>query len=327
MLKRIFSLLFLNVLFLVTVACGGGGGGDNISPQPTGAITEANAQDVTSSVLSSAVEVVDLIEIANVIGLPGVPPPNQGIVSRTRVALPGLSLAGVRVQDIITETVACDSGQFTVTWDDADNDMDVSTGDTFDIVFEDCFFAIVDVTLNGSISITDITITGDAINEIAPWSVAATFVFDNLQGTDAIDTATIDGDLTLAMSSDDNVVLDVSVSTTALTVMQSGVTETLSDFVLTESADLNTLTITASASGTYNSTEFDGPVSFETRMPFVVLDGENPSQGQLFISDPNSSVLITVIDNMSVQLDIDIDGDGDIDRTRTVLWEDLDIGD
>jgi hypothetical protein len=52
---------------------------------------------------------------------------------------------------------------------------------------------------------------------------------------------------------------------------------------------------------------------------------DNPSAGQLFISDSSSSVLVTVLDNINVQLEIDIDLDGTIDRTIVVTWTELDI--
>ena len=50
---------------------------------------------------------------------------------------------------------------------------------------------------------------------------------------------------------------------------------------------------------------------------------DNPSAGQLLISDSTSSVLVTVLDNINVQLDVDIDLDGTIDRTIVVTWTEL----
>ncbi len=56
------------------------------------------------------------------------------------------------------------------------------------------------------------------------------------------------------------------------------------------------------------------------------MGDDNPSSGQLLISDSSSSVLVTVLDNMNVQLDIDLDLDGTIDETIVVTWADLDNG-
>jgi hypothetical protein len=225
--------------------------------------------------------------------LPAIGGTNQGI--------PKPALRGV-----ITEVVTCDAGETTATWNDADNDSLISTGDTFDVVFAMCFFADTGTTLNG-------------------WGLAMTFGFDNLSGMDGAGTAIIDGDLDLDLSSNDNVVVNLSVGTTSLTVQQSGISETLSDFVLTETVDLNTLTQTLSASGILTSTLLEGSVTFETLQDFLVIGDDNPSAGQLFVSDSSSSVLVTVLDNINVQFDIDLNLDGMIDETIVVTWAELDI--
>lgn len=321
----------ISILLVMTVGCGGGGGSSPPPPPPpptnTLPITSANAQDITESVLEAVSSVVELIAVANVVGLPGIPPlsARQSLLQSSRSPFGKLDRVDVGLQAPVTGTVPCDSGQVTITWNDADSDMQVSTGDTFDIVFEDCFFMDEEVTLNGAASMTDITVTGDPVNEMAPWSFVATFGFDNLEGTDATDTAVIDGALTLDLSTDDNLVLDLSVVITSLTVVQSGETETLSDFVLTESFDVNGPTLTIDSEGTFTSTELDGSVTFETLESFIVINDDNPSEGQLLIADPSSSVLLTVIDNMSVQLEIDEDLDGTVDDTIVVTWDELDI--
>jgi len=46
----------------------------------------------------------------------------------------------------------------------------------------------------------------------------------------------------------------------------------------------------------------------------------------MLIADAGSSVLVTVLDNISVQLDIDLDLNGTIDETIVVTWAELDIG-
>ena len=69
----------------------------------------------------------------------------------------------------------------------------------------------------------------------------------------------------------------------------------------------------------------EGTVTFETLQEFIVIGDDNPSTGQLLISDSSSSVLATVLDNISVQLEIDLDLDGTIDQMMIVPWSELDI--
>jgi hypothetical protein len=108
-----------------------------------------------------------------------------------------------------SDITACDTGQVTTTWDDADNNLAESTGDTFDIVFEMCFFADTDTTLDGAASLTNMVVTGDYINQIAPWGLATTFGFVNLSGADSAGTSIIDGSLDLGINNDDNVIINL----------------------------------------------------------------------------------------------------------------------
>lgn len=318
---KLFSKVFcIAGCAIFVAACGGGGGGSSApdavtpTPPPTGAlpITASNAQEITAAVLDAITSAVEIIDSVDFVGLP----PISG-------AKPGLAKPSVR--DIFEQILACDAGEVTVTWNDADNNLMISTGDTFDSVFDMCFFVDSRTTLDGATSLTNMVVTGDPFNQIAPWGLAITFGFDNLSGTDSAGTAIIDGGLDLDMSSDDNVVVNLSIVTASLTVQQSGISVTLTDFVLSETIDLNALTLVISANGTLTSSLLGGNITFETLQDFMVIGDDNPSAGQLLISDSSSSVLVTVLDNISVQLEIDLDLDGMIDDMIVVTWAELDI--
>ena len=315
-----FPMLIVSVVLLLLASCGGsGGGGIAVTPSPPPPnsaalpITADNAQDITVTVLEAITSTIDIIDIVDVIGLPPIGAANPGLTK-------------FEISDIFTQIVPCDTGDASATWNDADNNLMISTGDTFDIVFTMCFFADTGTTLDGPTSLTNIIITGDPFNQIAPWRLAMTFGFDNLSGMDSAGTAILDGDLDLDMSSDDNVVINVSVGTTSLIAQQSGISETLTDYLLTQTLDLNALTQLIGTNGTLTSTLLEGSVTFETLEDFVVIGDDNPFAGQLLIRDDSSSVLVTVIDNISVQLDIDFERDGTIDQTIVTTWADLDIG-
>jgi len=275
-------------------------------------ITAANAQDITVAVLEAVTSSVEIVDFVDIIDLPIISSTVQGFANK-------------RFADISTDTAACDTGQVTISWDDADNNLVVSTGDTFDIIFEMCSFADTGTTLDGAISITNMVVTGDYINQVAPWGLATTFDFVDLSGTDSSGTSTIDGPLDLDINSDDNVAINLSVASASLTAQDSGDSETLSEYLLTQTIDLNTLMQVISAGGTYTSTVLEGNVTFETLVDFEAIGDDNPAAGQLLISDSTSSVLVTVLDNISVQLEIDLDRDGTIDETIVLTWAELDI--
>jgi len=298
-------------------------------------ITPANAQDVTADVLEAISSVFDLIDVANLLDLPFPDLPAEkgglGATSGSPFAKLGdrrivrKTVTVVALQAIIVESVGCDSGTATTIWDDADNNLEISTGDTLDVSFENCFFSDLGVTLVGDASITNIEITGDVANAIPPWSLSAIFTLTGLEGVEGNETVIIDGGLDLLFSSNDAITIDGSVSGASLNVMSNGTAETLSDFNFPQVIDLNTQTVTADASGMLTSTELNGTVEFETLASFVIIADDNPSAGQLFISDVNSSVLATVLDNISVQLEVDEDADGTAETTFVVTWDDLGI--
>ena len=321
MLIHRVSVFIVSAAFMVLASCGGGSYGTSPPappppPAPSTAslpITAANAQDITVSVLEAVTSTVDIVDIVDVIGLPIASTTNQ-------------RFAKALAADIIAETIACDTGEVTTTWNDADNNLAISTGDTFDILFDMCFIAEQELTLDGTSSLSNMVVTGDPFFQIVPWGLATTYGFDNLSATDSVDTVIIDGTLDLVTSSDDNVVVDFSIATDSLTVQLSGASETLSDYMLIDTLDLNALTEVISTSGIYTSTELEGSVTFETLEDFIVMGDDNPSSGILLISDSSSSVLLTVLDNINVQLDIDLDLDGMIDETMVVTWDELDVG-
>jgi hypothetical protein len=318
MFTRKIPVLIASMGLIMCASCGGGGGGGAAAPPPPPPpnpmalpITGDNAQDITEIVLESVISTVEIVDFADVVGLPSLGSSNQGI-------------AKIEVRDIFEDVLPCDTGDVAVTWNDADDNLDLSTGDTLDAVFDMCFFAEEGTTLDGAASFTNIVIVGEP-GVITPWHFAMTFSFDNLSGTDSSGTSTIDGSLDVDMSSDDDVIIDLTIATASLTAQESGASATLSDYLLTQTINVSNLEQVISADGTLTSTDLEGSVSFETLQEFVVLGDDNPSSGQILISDANSSVLVTVIDNMSVQLEIDVDADGTIDQTIVVTWTELDI--
>jgi len=279
-------------------------------------ITDGNAQEIAVSVLEAVSSTVEVIDILDIIGLPvfasATPAPAQNAV----------------VMGVFSEVIACETGEGSVTWDDVDNNLIISTGDTFDVAFADCLLAETETTLHGSMLLTNLVVTGDPFSQIAPWGLALTIGFQPLFVYDSASFADFIGNLDLELNSEDNVTVDLSMATASLSLSLTFSLypdKILSDFVLTETLDLNTLSQVVNASGNFASESLEGAVAFETLQDFVIMADDNPSAGQLFISDSSSSVLVTVLDNINVQLEIDIDLDGMIDRTIVVTWTELDI--
>jgi len=266
-------------------------------------ITDGSARDIIVAALEEVTRTVEVIDDITIRGLPL-------IASAIRFMTESAGIMGVS-----TDIVACDEGEVSVTWNDADNNLVISTGDTFDVVSDWCLLADTETWFSGSMSVTNLVVTGDPFNQIAPWGLALTVGLEALP---------VSGDLDFDMNSEDNVVVDSSITTDSWSAADVSFNpHTLSDFVLTETRDLNALTQVVNTSGTFANPYSEGTVVFETLQDFVIMADDNPSAGQLLISDSSSSVLVTVLDNINVQLDIDIDLDGTIDQTIVVTWTEL----
>jgi hypothetical protein len=268
-------------------------------------ITDDHARAISEEVLRAVTWPGHVIDLLDLIGLP--------VIINVTPAEPESRV----VTDVSTNVVDCDSGEVTITWDDADNNLVISTGDTFDVVSERCRFADTGMWFSGAMTITNLVVSGDPFNQVAPWGLGLSVGLEALP---------VSGDLDLDVNSEDNVLVARSIATASLRAADASFNaHTLSDYMLTETLDLNALTRVGNVSGTFTNPYRKDAVVFETLRDFVIMADENPSAGQLLISDNSSSVLITALDNINVQLEIDIDLDGTIDQTIVVTWAELDI--
>jgi hypothetical protein len=304
-------------LMLASCSSGGGGGGGGSQPPPEPPpsadvlpITAENAPEVTAAVLGSIISTTDLVGVVDVIGLPAIGSANP--------ALTGAVQKAVRV-----ETMACDTGRFTMTWNDEDEDFQLSTGDSLEVAFDACQFVDAATTVDGVAAVTGIVMTGDPLNAIPPWSLEARFGFDSMRSTDSDGTVIVDGALDLAMRSEDNLTIRLTIRTNTLSSAANGMTEALSDFAMTQVLDVNTLMMSIVADGVLTSSRLDGSVTFETLEPFMAAVDGNPHSGQMRIAERTSSVLVTVIDNVNVELQVDENLDGLIDATQVTTWASL----
>jgi len=319
-------MLALAALMATLVAACGGGGGGSVAPAPvppplppvnTGElpIDGDNAQVIAGAVLSAIVSPIELLELTNILGVQALTDATDSPVLTTGPISPPPG-PGILVND----DLACVAGWVSLIWDDVDNSTTVSTGDNIGSGFLRCEYTDPAVVLDGPLAFSDIVVTGDPFAQVTPWQFAATYNFADMAAITGNILISTDGDLRLDISSDDNLLVDATIDSTLLTITEDTDIETLSDFSLSQSFDLNTLVRTISADGTYTNTDLNGNITFETRDPFVVMGDANPTAGSLFISDNQSSVLITAIDNASAQLEIDFDLDMVVDLMLTVSW-------
>ncbi|MGI9286114.1 MAG: hypothetical protein ACR2P1_12055 [Pseudomonadales bacterium] len=324
------------ILTGVLSACSGGGSGsdDNPAPAPTTptspvVITPANASKVSAEAYDATISTRNLG--ANGLGGAGI---TAAVISsneesfdlfeftRQQISrLPELSgqFTGnmVSAVTIAATTVDCESGgTLTVSGEVADTQV-VTAGDTLTIDLNNC--ADISGQLNGQLSVRFNSISGDQLGEILNFNVLLTMV--DFSVTQSGVTSSGNGDMTLAFSSLSDTEIEASLTGNSLTLTEGVATSTLSDFSIVETLDEATGASSTDSSGTLQSTEIGGSLSFETTVPFQSVGDEYPFAGTLAITGADgSSLQFVTIDSVNVRLDVDADGDSSFEESVATTW-------
>ncbi len=138
---------------------------------------------------------------------------------------------------------------------------------------------------------------------------------------------------TLTSSGDARVILDnlaapsvtAEVSGISLTTQSGAVTETLSNFLSAQTLDAGQqpAPYTLSSSGTLDSSELAGTVTYSTPVGFLGFDTGFPQTGELLVTGANSNARLIALDAVNVRVEIDSDGDGTVDNVIDTTWADL----
>ena len=148
---------------------------------------------------------------------PAVPTINGQTASQTAAATSGtndgtadicLSLAfvitpamkpGVRTQAILPGTNNCrQGGRVDFLWHDNDNNLAVTVGDSIDYIYSNCSDDRIDISANGSLSLTITTILG--IVNVPPWAIQGDVTFNPLDVTSFGRTSNWEGGFRLTYS-------------------------------------------------------------------------------------------------------------------------------
>jgi hypothetical protein len=326
----------LGLLVCGLAACGGGGGGGDATPGtgatvfPALALTPANAEAASGGVVTAGSETIGAGDVGSFIITGAVVDTGDrpALAELARWSLDTLygsrdqlvaSLSGV----VVNETVACTSGSISLSWNDADDDGEFSSGDSFSITFNNC--VEMDATFNGSLTMSGFTISGDPNVDIA-WSMAATFTFTALTINDGGDSARVDGGMSFSIATLDSDDFEVELSGNSLAYREGTHTTTLRNFIFNYMEEISSGLYSLEYSGTVDIGSLSGRVSFETTTPFTgsdILDSW-PSAGTLLITGANAStVTLEALGGDNVRLSIDSNGDSIVDEVIDTTWTEL----
>jgi len=321
---------FVSVSVLL-VACGGGGGsgdGGNVTTSSAPVtISAANAEEVaaasykttagleggssgatgflTGAVTQTVSPGIDLVDV---------------LISKAKTlpqlasANPAASLTGV----VVSETIACtNSGSITITFDDTDNDQQLSTGDSMSFNASNC--SEDGMIMNGSVSMNGVNVSGDPLSP--PYSMQLTIQANNFTVTESVESVALNGSMTMAESTSDGVSYTHSITGSSIQVTEGGVSASLSNFSIEATEDNNTLTYTLDLNATISSSELGGSVTIVTDTVFAGIEPNEPSSGQATITGANNSrVTLIAMGADNVRLEIDEDGNGTAETFIDTTW-------
>jgi hypothetical protein len=325
-MKRATITLTLPLLFLA--ACGGGGsddGGITNPPPRTGfPITANNGLQVAQVTYQAAAASGEIAGLAGNTGLTG---NNGGGLSKPGMAQQPAGAIGALLQKvpIPPTTLPCAiSGTVTVSGNLADP-ATVTAGDTLTIEYDNCDDGIGE-TLDGTLDTLIDAITGDVLSGIYEMTMSMDLV--NFQSTTATEVYMANGDATATINTLTPMYVAASVSGNSLLTDTNNSTETLTNFATAQTVDvsMSPSPFTLTASGTLDSSQLDGSVTYSTP---VMLEGEDanyPNVGELLVVGEGSSARVSAQANavdVVIEIYSNTTGTGTPDETILTTWAEL----
>lgn len=310
-------------------ACGGGGGGGGSTASAPVAVTAANA----SQVASTSYEASSALQGA---GSGGVGALTGAVVqtSATRVDLMGAIVSQIgNIEPLlsaapvpavtgaqVSASVSCtNGGTVSLSLNDVNNDQQLSTGETASISFSACDEG--GILLNGSLGLTNVTVTGDIATPLAAYSLQVTVTASGFTAVENGQTAGLNGGFVLSQSTSDGVSFSSSISGTSMQVTEAGVTVTLTNFQSDGTSNDSTGAFRLSTNATVSSSVLGGSVTIVTDTPFQGTAPDYPSSGQATITGANgTTVTLIALDSVNVRLQINSDGVPGVDQTIDTTW-------
>lgn len=308
----------LPVLALSLVACGGGGSGSasNLPPvQSEAVIDSGNAEAVAGRSMNGA------FQTGGYGGFGGA----GGFVTGGSSGLSKPAAAGGPAYQVPIgpETTPCAvSGSTTISGDIA-NPATITPGDFFNIDWDNCDDG-VGVVIDGLLGNTFTSFEGDLLS--GQTLLGITLRIDNLLATAGNEFNSADGDIELTVDTMTPMLATASSTGSIFTVASNISTDTLLNFssTVTENTGMLPSLVTTTASGTIESSQFDGAVTYSTPVPFEALGDAYPYTGELLVTGANDATLrLIALDEVNVRILADYDGDGATDETIDTTWTEL----
>lgn len=321
-MPRSIASPLLSGTFVLLTACGGSSSGG--APTPNLQVGSVNALLITGAVLDATLGLARAIDDGNGV----LTARAAGAQAAAKIDVSGLltrrlrDLWSPRTLPVLVNGSQTGPGGGTATylWDDRDANERLSTGDTFEMLFEQ-FVDDTGARLDGWIGIDQVQVMGRPA-EHSTWSVDARMALRNLAVTTAGGTTNLAGSLQCGIDRRPTVTYQRLAVIEPLT---SDVSMLLPGTVVEHAEYDAEYTFRTASTGTLSGAGLGGTVAYETTTALGGFTFEpNPSRGVIEVRGKGAgAIVITIVDASTVQIEVDLDGDGEADDTQTIEWSAL----
>ena len=318
------TYLFGAAAVLLIAGCGGGGnsggGARNVALMP---ITADNAVAVTAASYEAAQSSAEFGDLAGSTGLIAGSPGQTAKLDGSFASEVGGSSPQAQVP--IPETVQpCDfDGDFVLSGHIEDPLTPTLTArDWFKIEFRECYDVPEEMT-DGTLRMDIEQFSGDFLSALYDLTMKLTLT--GFRVVTLEEDVQIDGDVTVRLDTEETPYIEASVSGREMGVVTDTRSETLLEFVSTQTFDGTQAPApyTFSGSGTLESSRIAGAVRYSTLETFQGVDNDYPSTGVFRVQGENSEARLTALDNVRVLIEIDADGVEGFEQEIETTWQEL----
>lgn len=326
-MKRITTSLLIP--FVALAACDGetgfNGPGDGGAPAAGFTIDVNNGFDVTATTYKAALSSGEFADLAD----PGLVNGGAGGLNKPVLQV----VSGGIIDQVISnipigpdEQLCVVSGTVTFSGDIVDplalaNGF-LSIGDTFRVEYMACDDGIGEV-IDGMVDMVVTAFAGDILS--GAYELTMDIVVTDLQVTTVDNVILSNGDATASINSLLTPFISASVGGNSMTVQDNTTAETLSDYLSSQTLDAGLIPspYTMLASGTLDSSQLAGVVTYSTPVIFEGFDTNYPSTGEFLVNSGSSTARLVAVDDVNVRIEIDSDRDGTVDETIETTWAEL----
>ena len=198
----------------------------------------------------------------------------------------------------------------------------LTEGDVINVDADNCDDGLGEV-LDGLLAFSVDAFEGDLLSGLYNLTMSMTLTDLSVQA--AGQTVVSSGDATVMLNTLSAPSVSAEVSGNSLTTQIGSVTESLSGFLSAQTVDAGQTPApyTLDSSGSLDSSELAGTVSFSTPVTFMGFDTDYPQTGELLVTGASSSARLIALDAVNVRVEIDSNGDGTVDDVIDTTWADL----